>query len=325
MADDETPSAQPTEHSTEVAVRDQLPTTPVNLSGLSLREIAYFGRMFAASGMFKKDGIDSAEKMGQAVVKIVGGAELGLTPIVAMTQLNMVKGKLELSARVQGALVRRSGLYKWRVIERGYERCRLEFFERERLPIGFSEWESVGEIEFTIDDAKRGRVYSVDPNSAWQSWPREMLFARALTLGIRTFWPDVFAGATLYDTGEIQDGMPDFEVDPATVVEVPDADDAADRAEQPTEPLRAPDATPTPPPPVAEAAPPEATVPLLSPSRRGALVRLGRAKGYVASEIEERLGAPLERIPAADFEAVKKLIGSWPDAPGAAGDDELGM
>lgn len=59
----------------------------------------------------------------------------------------------------------------------------------------------MGRSEFTIGDAQRAGLVRSGGN--WTKWPRAMLFARAMSQGVRTFAPDVTSGTAIYAEGEI--------------------------------------------------------------------------------------------------------------------------
>ncbi len=62
------------------------------------------------------------------------------------------------------------------------ELCKIAFYER-----WGSEWQEVGQSDFSIDDAKRANLLN---NPTWKNYPRNMLYARAMSNGQRWFAPD---------------------------------------------------------------------------------------------------------------------------------------
>lgn len=59
--------------------------------------------------------------------------------------------------------------------------------------------ESLGVSEFTIEEARQAELTSRPP---WRKYPRAMLFARAMSQGVRTYCPDVF-GTAVYTPEEL--------------------------------------------------------------------------------------------------------------------------
>lgn len=154
------------------------------------KEIMVLGKVLQASGYFK-DIRDQA----QAVTKILWGKELGFTPIVALSGIHIIEGKPALSSNLMATLIKRSGRYDYRVKVWTDVECVLTFREKNG-----AEWEDVGESSFTMDDAKRAGV--VRAGGSWSKFPKAMLFARALSQGLRTYCPDVSA-APIYNPEEM--------------------------------------------------------------------------------------------------------------------------
>lgn len=159
-----------------------------------LREISEYALVFIRSDFFR-----DAKSLAQGMVKTLAGRELGIGPFKAMKELNIVEGKLEMSANLMAAMVQSSGQYRYRVREHSNELCRIEFFE---VNPAAGDWESVGVSEFTIEDARLAGL--VKDRSAWVKFPKAMLFARAVSQGCRWYCPAVFGGA-VYAEGEIID------------------------------------------------------------------------------------------------------------------------
>lgn len=151
------------------------------------------GEIFTRSGYFR--GITDE---AQAIVKILYGQELGFSPVASMMGIHIVEGKPELGANMLASLVKQSARYDYRVTVHTDEECAIEFFE---------ESESIGTSTFSIRDARRAGIAKA--GSGWEKYPRAMLFARALSSGVRTYCPDVAAGPPVYVQGEIGGKDPD--------------------------------------------------------------------------------------------------------------------
>jgi len=143
-------------------------------TGLDLRSL---GEVLASSGFFQ-DTKDAA----QAIVKVLAGQEIGFGPVASMTGIYIVKGKVSLSANLMGAAVKRSGRYNYRVLELTDEAAEIEFYE---------DGKAIGRSRFTLDDAKKAGLNTSDN---WRKYPRNMLFARALSNGVKWYCPDVTGG-----------------------------------------------------------------------------------------------------------------------------------
>lgn len=145
------------------------------------------GVLLARSGYFQ-----DARDAGQAVVKVLAGREIGLGPIASMTGIYVINGRVAIGANVMAAALKRTGRYTYRIIEHSDKVCRIDFMERDGAA-----WAKVGTSEFTIDDARKAGTKNLD------KFPRNMLFARAMSNGVRWFAPDVFAGSPAYTPEEL--------------------------------------------------------------------------------------------------------------------------
>lgn len=132
------------------------------------------GETFYKSGMFAD--IKSAQ---QAVVKIMAGAEMGISPFQAMSGIHIIQGKPTIGAGLMASRVKASGKYNYKVTEMTDKVCTIDFTEGGQ-PIGTS--------TFTIEDAKKAGTKNID------RFPRNMLFARAMSNGVRWFCPDIYEG-----------------------------------------------------------------------------------------------------------------------------------
>ena len=154
----------------------------------AIADVMTTGKIMAQSGFFA----DSREA-AQAIVKILAGAELGFGPVASMTGIYIVKGRITLSANLMAAAIKRSGRYTYRVTEISDDACEIQFYEG-RQPIGTS--------RFTAADAERAKLAT----ETWRAYPRNMLFARALSNGARWYCADVLGGP-VYVEGEIPEAI----------------------------------------------------------------------------------------------------------------------
>jgi len=152
----------------------------------SLAEIERVAASCARSGYFK-----DVRDASQAVVKMLAGREMGIGPIAALSSIHVVEGRPTAGASLLAAMVKRSGRYDYRVVTRSDAECVLEWFDAGK---------SVGMSGFNVDDAKRAGLWG---KANWNKYPRAMLFARALTEGLRVFAPDA-AGGALYTPEELR-------------------------------------------------------------------------------------------------------------------------
>lgn len=112
------------------------------------------------------------------------GREVGLPPMTALTQTHVIEGRPSLSAEAQRALVFAAG-HEIEIEQSDGGLCRLRGRRR-----GQEQWTRV---EWTIDTARAAGLLS-KKGSAWASYPRAMLLARATTELCRMIFPDVIRG-----------------------------------------------------------------------------------------------------------------------------------
>lgn len=145
----------------------------------------------------------------QALAKIIIGRELGLGAAQSMIGIYIVEGKPMVAATTLASFVRQGGSYDYRVLRHSDEECAIEFGPRpapgrdengEWLP-----WpEAYGISEFSMEDARRASL--VKEKSGWAKFPRNMLYARAMSNGVKWYVPDALHGIPVYHEGEIESG-----------------------------------------------------------------------------------------------------------------------
>jgi hypothetical protein len=146
----------------------------MQLIKVSATEALSLGETFAKSGMFPD--IKTAQ---QAVVKIMAGQEIGIPPFAAMSGIHIISGKPTIGAGLIASAVKGSGKYDFRVMEQSEKICSIDFFQGK---------EKIGNSTFTIEEAKKAGTKNLD------KFPKNMLFARAISNGVKWFTPDVFSG-----------------------------------------------------------------------------------------------------------------------------------
>lgn len=156
---------------------------------MTYSEVMTVGKTLALSHFFR-----DVKDQAQAVAKILAGQELGFGPIYSMTKIYVIEGRIALSAEAMAVLVKRSREYDYQVKTLTDQECVLVF-----LKAGKEEYTS----RFTMEDAKKARL--VKDGSAWTTFTRAMLFARAISQGARIVCPHLIGGCyTPEDLGVIE-------------------------------------------------------------------------------------------------------------------------
>ncbi len=156
-----------------------------------LETIQRTGRMLAASGYFDAKG-ESAQSIAMMATKILAGREIGIGPFAAVNGIHIIKGKPSIGANILAAAVKTSSRYDYRIRELTDKKCKIEFFQR----VG-DKLESLGIVEFTAEDALKAGTQNMD------KFPKNMLFARCISNGVRFHMPDVFNGNAVYVPEEL--------------------------------------------------------------------------------------------------------------------------
>ncbi len=170
-----------------------------------LSETMTLGDIFVKSGMFP-----DIKAQAQAVVKILAGRELGLSPLESMTNIYIVNGKVALQAKVIAALIKKSGKYDYQIEKQDNEECVIAFYQNNGKRI------ELGKSTFSIKDAAKAGIVNKD---SWKNYPKNMLFARALSNGARFYCPDVYSAYTPEEL-ENTNGKSVVHEEPPAIIEV---------------------------------------------------------------------------------------------------------
>ena len=141
--------------------------------------------MLSKSGYF-----DDAKGAAQCGVKVLAGLELGIPAFSAMAGIHIVKGKPTVGANLMAAKLKASGKYDYRVKKMEDDVCIIVFYQG---------GEEIGTSTFTKADAQKAGTQNMG------KFPRNMLFARAMSNGVKWFTPDIFL-APVYTPEEM--GVP---------------------------------------------------------------------------------------------------------------------
>ena len=191
---------------------------------LSYSEIEQISKAFVASGMFGTD----MDKISKGITKIMAGQELGLAPFASMRAVHVIEGNATLSANTMAGMVKSSGRYDYTIVKKELDGCTIDFYEYQK-----GKRVKVGTESFDIDEARMAGMFDPEcPNAPmehnlrdiqkrgrggstymkhntcnckdnWKNYPKAMMFARAISNGVRTYCPDVFSGMLVYTPDEL--------------------------------------------------------------------------------------------------------------------------
>ena len=141
---------------------------------------------FSSSGLFP-----NVKNKSQAMVLILVGQEMGISALASVTGIHLIAGKPVIGANLMAERIKSSGNYNYKIVEHTDKICKIDFYQGK---------DKIGTSEFTIEDANKAGVTN-NPN--WKKYPKNMLFARALSNGQRWHCPDVFGGKLVYTPDEM--------------------------------------------------------------------------------------------------------------------------
>ena len=169
----------------DVAVRSSIPSDHEMMVYHTMAEQAVSSKMYKGIG----------EKAGVMMI-MLSARELGISPMQALNGgLNIINGKVEISARMMSALIRKAG-HQIIVKECADTHC---FLVGKRIDTG----ESISTC-FSVADAQKAGL--VKPGGGWIKFPKDMCFARALSRLARQLFSDVigigYVEGEIVSTGE---------------------------------------------------------------------------------------------------------------------------
>lgn len=184
-------------------------TNAVNITGMpSTHEMmAYqtYAKTAVDSQMYRGVG-----KEAGVMMIMLAAREFGIGPAQALNGgINIIEGKVELSARMMQAMIRR-GKHIIKILETTNERCRI-----------YGKRADTGEeyiAEFTIQQAQAAGL--IKEKGAWKKTPDDMLFARTMSKLARRLFSDVIGIG--YVQGEISTCYAHEEALQEVIQEIPD-------------------------------------------------------------------------------------------------------
>jgi len=149
-------------------------TQVTTVTTINTTDIMNISKAFYESGMFT-----DIKSVAQAMVKISAGQEIGIPPFASMTGIHIIQGKPTIGAGLIASRLKGSGKYDYRVVEASEKVCSIDFYQGAT---------KIGNSTFTIEDARKALTKNID------KFPKNMLFARAISNGVKWYCPDIFSG-----------------------------------------------------------------------------------------------------------------------------------
>ena len=146
-------------------------------------ELGAIAKAVAFSGYFKDFDQRNAQKgAAQALVKILRGQDLGISPMASVEGIYMIENRTACSVHIMSGLIRRSGA-SFDIIKHTDQECEIEFIDESGNVLGTAGYNTAM--------ARRAGLMG---RNVWQKYPEDMLYARAMSRGFRRFFSDLAMG-----------------------------------------------------------------------------------------------------------------------------------
>lgn len=152
------------------------------------KDAMLLGAMYA-SGYFK-----DMTSLSKAITKALIGNEMGMGLVQSMNSLYVIDGKVAMDSHAIRNTAVMAG-YSIKTIDLNEQKCVLEWSVRKD-----GKEEVLGTSEYTWDDATKA---GFTEKSNWRKFPKDMLFARAITRGARMYANQAFANQPVYEREEL--------------------------------------------------------------------------------------------------------------------------
>ena len=145
------------------------------------------------SGYFK-----DATSISKAVTKALIGQSMGMGLVQSMNSLYVIDGRVAMDSHAIRNTAVMAG-YTIKTLELNEQKCVLEWSYNRTANA-----EVLGTSEYTQEDAIKAGLWD---KSNWRKFPKDMLFARAITRGARMYANQAFANQPVYERDELaEDG-----------------------------------------------------------------------------------------------------------------------
>lgn len=153
-------------------------------------DLKWWAEVYWSSGAL--DG-DKVRAQAQCIICMAKAQSLGLDPHAGVDGFVFMRGKFSMSAALMAAVVDRHPEFSYRVKTKTNQECKIEFLRGK---------ESIGVASFDMGDAKKAGL----GGNMYNKYPREMLWARAMSQGAKHYCAAAFGGA-VYTPDELGGDM----------------------------------------------------------------------------------------------------------------------
>lgn len=202
-----------TEQQPAVAVVRRVPNTLAVMSDAEINRSWRLAEALASSGQFP-----DVKSTAAAFAVMLVGHDLGMSPTQALMGIHLIKGHPQIASTSLAGFIKTGGAYDYRVVKHSDQECAIEFGPapapraNEPWPEAFSPLS-----EFSMTDAVAAELVTEvageddqpptykrksGASEGWEKYPRNMLFARAMSNGVKWHCPDVMNGVPVYTEGD---------------------------------------------------------------------------------------------------------------------------
>lgn len=165
------------------------------------KDAMLLGAMYQ-SGFFKDAG-----SLSQAITKALIGQQMGMGLVQSMNSLYVIDGKVAMDSHAIRNTAVMAG-YTLKTLQLDETKAVIEWSYRHP---DTGDVEVLGTSEFTWEDAVKADLAN---KSNWRKYPKDMLFARAVTRGARMYANQAFANQPVYERDEINENGQYIDIGP---------------------------------------------------------------------------------------------------------------
>lgn len=155
-------------------------------------QLRNFQQVWKLSSLLVKSDLFGTKNTNEVATKVITGLEMGISPVRAVRHIDTIDGKPSVSAQLSAAMLQMSENFDYDVDE-----VDVDFDNDGNVLDGLARvcisknGERQGCAEFTWNEAKAANLTWKDN---WESYPRDMLFARAMKRAKKWYAPSVGIG-----------------------------------------------------------------------------------------------------------------------------------
>jgi len=183
------------------------------LQPTTIQEAMQYAEMMSKSSLVPES---FRGKPGDILIAVQLGAEVGLSPVQSLQSIAVINSRPAIWGDGLMGLVLASGLmenYKEMTVEEIEKAQRAEFWcKRKGMPEPIVR-------SFSVDDAKRARLWSNEKKPIWTQYPWRMLQMRARSWALRDGFADVLKGLQCRE--EVEDYIEPRDITPAPTIQAP--------------------------------------------------------------------------------------------------------